>query len=122
MTKSSVVSLWLLCGFLMTACDRANPVTPTAPLDQQFVLGPGQLTSMAGRAMRVQFVEVISDSRCPLNALCIVAGDASIAMLVVDEQGSSRYELHTGDPSRKSTTHRDLRIELLELEPFPNTA
>ena len=71
--------------------------------------------------MRVQFVEVVNDSRCPLNAICITAGDASIAVLVVDAQGSSRYELHT-EPSRKSATHRDLRVELMELQPYPDTS
>ena len=71
--------------------------------------------------MRVQFVEVINDSRCPLNAICITAGDASIAVLVVDDQGSSRYELHT-ELTRKSATHRDLRVELMELQPYPDTS
>jgi hypothetical protein len=116
-----VAVLWLLGGFLVTGCDRANPVGPAVPVDQQFVARPGEPVSIAGTAMRVQFVEVISDSRCPLNAICIQAGDASIAILAVDDQGSSRYELHTGDPSRQSAAHRDLRVELLELQPYPNT-
>lgn len=112
--------LLVLCGFLATGCDQASPSAPTVPLDQQFVLKSGELASIAGTGVRVQFVEVVNDSRCPLNATCIAAGDASIAIAVVDDQGSSRYELHT-DPSRKSATHRDLRIELTELQPYPDT-
>ena len=120
--RTNLVSLlWLVCGFLVTACDRANPVGPTVPLDQQFIARPGQPATIAGTAVRVQFVEVTSDSRCAINAICFTAGDASIAILVEDDQGSGRYELHTGDPSRKSAAHRDLRIELMELEPYPNT-
>lgn len=117
---NGVSALLVLCGFLATACDQASPGGPTVALDQQFVLAPGKLASIAGTGARVQFVEVVNDSRCPLNAICIAAGDASIAIAVVDDQGSSRYELHT-DPSRKSATHRDLRIELLELQPYPDT-
>jgi hypothetical protein len=113
--------LFVLCGFLATGCDQASPSTPTVALDQQFVLKSGELASIAGTGVRVQFVEVVNDSRCPLNATCITAGDALIAVAVVDDQGSSRYELHT-DPNRKSATHRDLRIELVELQPYPDTS
>jgi hypothetical protein len=116
---SVILMLMVHLGFL-AACDQASPVGPAMPLDQQFIARPGQPVSIAGAAVRVQFVEVINDSRCPLNATCITAGDATIAILVVDDQGSSRYELHT-DPSRKSATHRDLRIELMELQPYPDT-
>jgi hypothetical protein len=114
-------ALLVLCGFLATGCDQASPSGPSAALDQPFILRPGQLSSIAGTGARVQFVEVINDSRCPINAICITAGDASIAILIVDDQGSSRYELHT-EPSRKSATHRDLRIELMELQPYPDTS
>jgi hypothetical protein len=110
----------VLCGFLAAACDQASPSGPTVALDQQFVLAPGKLASIAGTGVRVQFVEVVNDSRRPLNATCIAAGDASIAIAAVEDQGSSRYELHT-DASRKSVTHRDLRIELMELQPYPDT-
>jgi hypothetical protein len=112
--------LLVLCGFLATGCDQAGLSAPTVALDQQFVLRSGELASIAGTAVRVQFVGVINDSRCPLNAICIVAGDASIAIAVVDDQGSNRYELHT-DPNRKSATHRELRIELMDLQPYPDT-
>jgi hypothetical protein len=114
-------ALLVICGCLATGCAQARPTGPSAALDQQFILRPGQLAAIEGTAMRVQFVEVINDSRCPLNAICIAAGDASIAVLVVDDQGSSRYELHT-EPSRKSAAHRDLRIELMELQPYPDTS
>ena len=149
---NGVSALLVLCGCLATACDQASPGGPTVALDQLFVLAPGKLASIAGTGARVQFVEVVNDSRCPLNAICIaeaasaqsllsdkkvlssvaaqkivdactaiaVKSRADIAIAVVDDQGSSRYELHT-DPSRKSATHRDLRIELMELQPYPDT-
>jgi hypothetical protein len=117
---NGVSVLLVLCGLLATACDQTSPSAPTVPLDQQFFLKSGELASIAGTAVRVQFVGVINDSRCPLNAICISAGDAWIAIAAVDDQGSSRYELHT-DPSRKSATHRDLLIELLDLQPYPDT-
>jgi hypothetical protein len=66
-------------------------------------------------------VEVTSDSRCPLNAICIQAGDAVIAVSMVDDHGSNRYELRNNDPSRRSVLHRDLRVEFVDLRPYPDT-
>jgi hypothetical protein len=31
----------------------------------------------------------------------------------------AEYELHTGDSARAVATHRQARIELLELQPYP---
>ena len=115
-------AVWLaLCGVLVAACERANPIGPAQPLNQQFVLAPGQLAAIDGTAARVQFVEVANESRCPLNAICIQAGDATIAVSVVDDQGSNRYELRVNDPTRKSVMHRDLRVEFVDLRPYPDT-
>ena len=109
------------CGVLLIACERANPVGPAQPLNQQFVLAPGQLAAIDGTSARLQFVEVTSDSRCPLNATCIQAGDALIAVSIVDDQGSNRYQLQTNDPTRRTVLHRDLRVEFVDLRPYPDT-
>jgi hypothetical protein len=116
------VALWsALCGVVAIACERANPIGPAQPLNQQFVLAPGQFGAIDGTSARVQFVEVTSDSRCPLNAICIQAGDAVIAVSMVDDHGSNRYELRNNDPSRRSVLHRDLRVEFVDLRPYPDT-
>ena len=119
-TRSAAV--WLvLCSVLVIACERANPIGPAQPLNQQFVLAPGQFGTIEGTSARVQFVEVTSDSRCPLNAICIQAGDAVIAVSMLDEHGSNRYELRNDDPTRRSVLHRDLRVEFVDLRPDPDT-
>ena len=70
---------------------------------------------------RLQFVEVTNESRCPLNAICIQAGDATIAVSVADDRGSSRYDLRINDPTRRSVLHRDLRVEFVDLRPYSDT-
>jgi hypothetical protein len=62
---------------------------------------------------------VTGDSRCPADIFCIQGGDAVVQTRVVDSGGSSEYELHTGDSRRAVATHRDLRIELKQLQPYP---
>jgi hypothetical protein len=108
-----------LCLLLATACDEKNPIGPTVPVDQRFVIGPGEVASIEGTAVRIRFEEVTSDSRCPIDAICIQAGDAVVVIRVFAESSSASQELHTSDPSRRSVTYRDVRIELLELQPYP---
>jgi hypothetical protein len=108
-----------LCLFLATACDEKNPIGPTVPVDRQFVLAPGEAASIEGTVLRMRFEEVTSDSRCPINALCVWAGEAVVVIRVFDEIGSSRYELHPPGVSRKSATHRNVSIEVVDLQPVP---
>ena len=67
----------------------------------------------------IRFEAVANDSRCPIDAICVHAGDAVVVIAVFDEVGSSRYELTINEASRKSVTHRNLRIEAVELQPYP---
>jgi hypothetical protein len=64
-------------------------------------------------------VEVTGDSRCPADAICIQGGDAVVHVRVYDERGTASYELHTGDSSQATAAHRDVRIALVELQPYP---
>lgn len=56
----------------------------------------------------------------PLDQRFVLA-DATIALSVVDDHGSNRYELRVNDPTRKSVMHRDLRLEFVDLQPYPDT-
>ena len=111
----------LLCLLFATACDEQNPIDPPVPLDRPFVLAPGEVASIEGTALRVRFEEVASDSRCPIDVFCVQAGEAVVVIRVFDESGSSRYELHTSDRDRRQTTHRNLTIEVIELQPHPSS-
>jgi hypothetical protein len=108
----------LSCLFLATACDEKSPVGPTVPLNQQFTLAPGEAASIEDTSIRIEFLRVSGDSRCPADAVCIQGGDALVEVRVTDG-GSAEYELHTGDQSQAAVTHAGFRIELVQLQPFP---
>jgi hypothetical protein len=100
-----------------TACTDA-PSSPTVPLDRQFELAPGQSASVEGASIRVSFLRVVGDSRCPADALCVQGGDAIVEIQVhPDSSGGVPYELHTGD--MRPVQHGDLTIELVQLSPYP---
>lgn len=112
------ISLAILCLLVATACDEKSPTAPTVPLNERFTLAPGERAAVTGAGFVVEFQGVTNDSRCPGDAICITGGDAIVQVRVTDS-GEARYELHTGDSFRASAVHRDARIELVSLEPYP---
>ena len=107
------------CLLMATACDEQVPVGPTVALNQRFTLAPGETATIEDVDLHVQFVEVTGDSRCPADAVCIQGGDALVHIRVLDGGTSSSYQLHTGDSSRATVTHKQVRIGLVELQPYP---
>jgi hypothetical protein len=106
------------CLLFATACNEKSPLGPTVAVDQQFTLAPGQTASIEGTSVRVQFLRVSGDSRCPADALCVWAGDATVHVRATDS-GVGQYELHAGDASRSVVAHGDFRIGLVQLQPYP---
>jgi hypothetical protein len=109
----------LLCLLLMTGCDDA-PTAPAAPLESEFTLAPGEERRIEGESMRVTFVEVSGDSRCPIDAICILGGSATVRILVGSGFSNLAYELRTGD--MQPIAHAGLTVALVELSPYPFSA
>lgn len=102
----------------VTACTENSPSSPTVPLNQQFELAPDQSANVQGASIRVSFLRVLGDSRCPADVLCVQGGDAIVEIQVLpDGGGGVPYELHTGD--MRPVKHGDLTIELVQLSPYP---
>jgi hypothetical protein len=111
--------LAVLCLLAVTACDEQNPVGPSVAVNERFTLAPNEAATVRGAGVIVQFVNVTGDSRCPADAFCIQGGDALVHIRVLDGGAASAYELHTGDSNRGTVTHNQLRIALVELQPYP---
>jgi len=93
---------------------------PTVPLNQRFTLSRGEAARVESTEVRVQFTAVTGDSRCPIDAVCILGGDAIVHIQLFDGSSSGiGYELHTGDSARAAVTHGQMRIELVDLQPYP---
>ena len=107
------------CLLAATACDEKAPTGPTVPINRQFTLAPGEAAAIEDTGLRVQFVGVTSDSRCPADAVCVWAGDAVAAVRLFDGDARREADLHTHDAAQASVTHGDVRIALVELQPYP---
>lgn len=111
----------LLAGMLTgaTACSSTSPARPSGPLSVQINLAPGQAAWVDQGALRLQFRGVLSDSRCPADALCVWAGDALVRIEAHSTGGQTTpFDFHTNPalPVR----HEDVTITLLELSPYPS--
>jgi len=116
--NAKLLILAALCLLPATAC-QDSPSEPTVPLDQQVTLAPGQTASVVGTSLKILFVSVSGDSRCPAGVLCIQGGDAVVHISVASGGAPGDYELHTGDSSRGAVSHAGFRVELVSLQPYP---
>ncbi len=87
-----------LCALLL-ACDGDNATDPEflrVPLGSAFKVFPGDVASIQGTDIVVQFLTVSTDNRCPPELTCIVPGDAEIDLRVSGVgEGRRAITLHT---------------------------
>lgn len=86
-----------------------------------FTVDAGQVVRLESELM-ITFDSVTADSRCPIDAICVSAGDATVHLTL--EQGASRGErdLHTSLLAASSATFLAYSVRLLELQPYPRSS
>ncbi len=95
------------------------PNRPSVTLNERFTLAVGETATLDTPRVRLEFVEVSGDSRCPADAICIQGGDAIVRLQATAGTAATTLELHTGDASRAADVFQGLRVELKELQPYP---
>ena len=108
----------LVAAMVVVAACRA-PASPSVPLGQTFTLAPDATEVIEDAGLSVQFLGVSEDSRCPINAVCVWAGNATVQLRVRESRSSVDYELHTFESSRRSVRHGSFVIQLVNVSPIP---
>jgi hypothetical protein len=104
---------------LGVACD--SPTRPTvAEVGEPFSLEAGR-SARVGDIVTVKFDRVVSDSRCPLDALCITAGSALIELQVTIGGDQTTLGLTTDAPGW-NVVHGGFLFRLVELQPYPRAS
>jgi hypothetical protein len=106
---------------LLLGVGCSSPTQPDrVPKGKPFDLRIGE-SALTTDDVRIRFDTVRSDSRCPMDAICVRAGEAVIALTLsrVGEIPVGR-ELDT-TPARSSTTYLNFAITLSSLQPYPRT-
>lgn len=98
-----------------------GPTGPDAVAGQPFELKAGATSRLPG-GTSLKFDRVQSDSRCPLDAICVSAGNATIAVTLTGQKGApAPRELHT-QPNGSRISYGGYTIALTELQPYPRAS
>ncbi len=102
----------------MVGC-AGPPAEVRARLGQEFTLALGQTSSIAEEGLKIQFIEVINDSRCPINVTCFWEGRASC--LVQFTQEDIAYKVVLNEPGltdHAEDVFRNYKVAF-HLKPYP---
>lgn len=105
--------------FTMGCAHAATP--PAGPqFGERFTLRPGESAAIGATPVKITFERILSDNRCAIDVVCIVAGEAR-ASFRWERRGrpADSFEL---DTDRNSTTVvGDYRVTLLAVSPAPRS-
>jgi hypothetical protein len=91
-------------------------VVPATPFDLQV-----GATATLSDGLQIRFERVRSDSRCPLDALCVRAGEAIIDVSLAAANGSVEVRQMRTDATGSRIAYADHTIELTALRPYPRS-
>lgn len=94
--------------------------------DEQFKLQIGQSVRVvhvyrdgAGRdSILIKFVDILEDSRCPINAYCIRAGSVTVMLEITSTYGSMYLDLAVGDKDYSMMRIMGYTLRLLDVHPY----
>jgi hypothetical protein len=111
----------LMCVAVVAAGCGSNPNEP-GPFPVTVTLRLGQTVSAGG--LGVTFLEVSNDSRCPLDATCISAGDAylQLAVSAADRSPATLLPLQVNAPDHNTGTVGGYSIAVKSLGPYPSVS
>ncbi|MBA3770513.1 MAG: hypothetical protein H0X08_08475 [Blastocatellia bacterium] len=109
--KVHVVTLLAVLAFAGSAVARQGD-TVSLKIGQQRTVKPSKV--------RIKFISVVEDSRCPTDVNCIWAGNAKIKVLVSISRTSREFEINT-NLGPQGDQLDGWAINLVELTPSPTS-
>lgn len=85
---------------------------------ETIVVKAGQQKTAKKSGLKIKFISVIEDSRCPVGVNCVWAGNAKIKVMITGEHGSKTFEFNT-TMGPKGDILDGWSIMLEELTPLP---
>ncbi|NCQ18372.1 MAG: hypothetical protein COW85_07100 [Ignavibacteria bacterium CG22_combo_CG10-13_8_21_14_all_37_15] len=116
------IGFFFILFFIQFGClDISNPVINKdvqvqIPLGEEFILKYQKELKIEGTNLTIKFSAIPEDSRCPVDVVCVWAGNAHIVLLL---NGSDNIDLNTTLPSNEASYMNTYKITLLEVQPLP---
>lgn len=107
-----------LGAVFFTSCDEEE--TLGFEFGKVFILSYGEEAVQEGGNLKVKFADVIEDSRCPKDVVCIWQGQAKVRLTLSGTVNES-IELisQSGDSALAKDTVNNLVFTLLDVTPYP---
>lgn len=93
-------------------------ISASAQTSESFTLKNGKQITAKKSKLKIKFVSVIEDSRCPIGVNCVWAGNAKIKITVTSAQGEKTFEINT-ETGPKGDQFGGYAINLVSLIPHP---
>ncbi|MEO5874561.1 MAG: hypothetical protein ABIS86_05705 [Streptosporangiaceae bacterium] len=108
------VAVVLVVGIL-AGCGGTKGAGAVA-LGTDVTLAPGQSIRLARDGVKIKFVGVTGDSRCPRGVSCVWEGDATVTL---SDAGKTSYQLHTNAGAVRMVMISGHEVRLVRLSPQP---
>jgi len=116
MSRIPVLRLVLLVG---CGRDGSGIAAVHEGLQSTVTLRRGETRPVSGTPLRLTFRDVTEDSRCPVDVVCVTAGDAGLDRLVASGGGASEsVRLHLYREPR-AVSHGGYTVTVVSLQPAP---
>lgn len=110
--RSRLLSLLTTCA--LVACGAVSSQSlRTVGLGEDITLAPGEAIQVTGEKLAVEFIAVTEDSRCPLDATCVWAGEVKVALELRTGAEEARLEIVAG----QAVEHGPWRVHVLQVQP-----
>jgi len=118
--RSIVCALLLVSAVACTLLHDDSSANTTVRLGQAVALAVGQTALVQDTGIKVTFVAVLSDSRCPSDAVCAMQGDAKIR-LRADTTGVPAGQADVGLFDQTSLMYQGVEFTVESLDPWPKS-
>lgn len=116
----------MMLAVVLAACSSStapegSPVAALAGGSVELTLRPGQEAQAGGSVLRVLFVRVVEDSRCPIDAICVWQGNAGVELGLTLGTGPTVPHVVNSTVEPRSATVGAFTVTLLEVAPAPTS-
>ncbi|MFT3845543.1 MAG: hypothetical protein QM725_10850 [Lacibacter sp.] len=104
--------------FFLSSCTKED--TCVIKLNKPFTIAYSQVACSETEQFAVKFDSVVTDCRCPANAMCIWAGYAEIKLSLLQNNTQTDFYLSTLY-SKTDTVVGGYRFHLNSIDPYPGS-
>ena len=112
---------WLAGLLFLLLCLMSCTTTPgqvRAGPGKEFSLAINQTATISGENLRIKFLDITGDSRCPTGATCIWAGEVSAEIEVGDGSSVNLTLIAPGYGGQSNQTYNNY-LFAFHVEPYP---